>query len=87
MKVKLDYGNTTINYSVVKTKRRKTSEIIVDKDIVEIRAPFNKSDLEIRNIITANANICVDTLDCIKYIKSAYEKMRTSSESRIKSFG
>ena len=56
MIVKLEYGNTSINYSVVKTKRRKTSEIIVDKDIVEIRAPFNKSDLEIRNIVKDKAN-------------------------------
>ena len=56
MKGKLDYGNTTINYYVVKTKRRKTSEIIVDKDRVEVRTPFTKSDNEIRNIVKAKAN-------------------------------
>ena len=37
LKGKLDFGNTMINYSVIKTKRRKTSEIIVDKDTVESR--------------------------------------------------
>jgi predicted metal-dependent hydrolase len=56
LKGKLDYGNTTINYSVIKTKRRKTSEIIVDKEIVEIRTPFNKPDQEIRNIVKDKAN-------------------------------
>ena len=56
LKGKLDYGNITISYSVVKTKRRKTSEIIVDKDTVEIRTPFNKPDKEIRNIVKDKAN-------------------------------
>ena len=56
MKGKLDYGNTTINYYVVKTKRRKTSEIIVDKDRVEVRTPFTKSDNEIRNIVKGKGN-------------------------------
>ena len=35
LKGNLDYGKITINYSIIKTKRRKTSEIIVDKDKVE----------------------------------------------------
>ena len=52
----MHYGNTTINYSVIKTKRRKTSEIIVDKDTVEIRTPFDKPDHEIRNIVKDKAN-------------------------------
>ena len=56
MKGKLRYGNTTINYSIIKTKRRKTSEIIVDKDTVEIRTPFNKPNHEIRNIVKDKAN-------------------------------
>jgi predicted metal-dependent hydrolase len=44
LKGKLAYGNITIDYSVVKTRRRKTSEIIVDKDTIEIRTPYNKPD-------------------------------------------
>ena len=57
LKGKLDYGNTTINYSVIKTKRRKTSEITVDKDIVEIRTPYDKPDQEIRNIVKDKASM------------------------------
>ena len=38
------------------TRRRKTSEIIVDKDMVEIRTPFDKPDQEIRNIVKDKAN-------------------------------
>lgn len=56
LKEKFAYGNITINYSVIKTKRRKTSEIIVDKDLVEIRTPFDKPDQEIRNIVKGKAN-------------------------------
>ena len=47
---KLQYGNTTINYTVIRSgRRRKTSEIIVKKDgTVVVRAPFDKpvSDIE-----------------------------------------
>jgi predicted metal-dependent hydrolase len=53
---KLIYGSDIIEYSVVKTRRRKTSEVIVDKDTVEIRAPIDKPDQEIRNIIKDKAN-------------------------------
>jgi len=53
---KLNYGSDVIEYSVVKTNRRKTSEVIVDKDTVEIRAPIDKPDQEIRNIIKDKAN-------------------------------
>jgi predicted metal-dependent hydrolase len=52
----IDYGNTTISYSIIKTKRRKTSEIIVDNDRVEIRTPLDKPDQEIRNIVKDKAN-------------------------------
>ena len=56
MKGEIEYGNTTIEYSIIKTRRRKTSEIIVDKDIVEIRTPFDKPNYEIRNIVKDKAN-------------------------------
>ena len=53
---KLNYGSDIIEYSIVKTNRRKTSEVIVGKDTVEIRAPIDKPDQEIRNIIKDKAN-------------------------------
>ncbi len=50
LKQKLDYGNATIEYSIVKSKRIKTSEIIVDADNVLIRTPFDKPLSEIDKI-------------------------------------
>jgi predicted metal-dependent hydrolase len=54
-KQKLNYGNKTIEYSIIKSKRVKTSEITVDKDEVIIRTPFNKSASEIRKMIQQKA--------------------------------
>ena len=51
MKGKVRYGNSVIEYSVVKSKRRKTSEIRVDNSGVEIRTPQNKKSNEIKRII------------------------------------
>ena len=48
---KLRYGNSVIKYNVVKSKRRKTSEIRVDDTGVEIRTPITKKDSEIQDII------------------------------------
>src|SRR5215218_5485490 len=45
------YGNRKINYTLVKSKRRKTSEVIVDKDEITIRAPFDKPILEVEKIL------------------------------------
>src|ERR671931_263127 len=54
---KLEYGNSTINYTVMKSgRRRKTSEIIVKKDgKVTVRAPFDKSISDIEGFIQKNA--------------------------------
>jgi len=48
---KLRYGNSIIKYNVVKSKRRKTSEIRVDESGVEIRTPIIKKDSEIQELI------------------------------------
>lgn len=48
---KIKYGNSVIEYSVVKSKRRKTSEIIVDKTGVVIRTPLRKPTSEIKKIV------------------------------------
>jgi|tagenome__1003787_1003787.scaffolds.fasta_scaffold20276031_2 predicted metal-dependent hydrolase len=45
------YGNKNIEYTLIQSKRRKTCEVIVDKDGVTIRAPFNKSIIEIEHIL------------------------------------
>lgn len=48
---KIRYGNDIIVYSIVKSKRRKTSEIRVSTNGVEIRTPITKKDSDIQNII------------------------------------
>ncbi|MBM3896857.1 MAG: M48 family metallopeptidase, partial [Thaumarchaeota archaeon] len=48
---KVRFGNSLIEYSVVKSKRRKTSEIIVDKNGVMVRAPSSKPNSEIKKIV------------------------------------
>ena len=51
MKNKIRYGKTIIQYKVVKSKRRKTSEIIVDEKGVEVRTPITKKDSQIKQLV------------------------------------
>ena len=51
MKQKIKFGKSTIEYSIIKSKRTKTSQIVVDKDNVIVRTPFMKSKSEIQDII------------------------------------
>lgn len=51
MKGKVRFGNSVINYSVVKSKRRKTSQIVVDKTGVLVRTPLHKSNQEVKRIV------------------------------------
>jgi predicted metal-dependent hydrolase len=45
------YGTRKIDYILIKSKRRKTSEVIVDKDEITIRAPFDKTIPEIEKVL------------------------------------
>jgi predicted metal-dependent hydrolase len=45
------YGTRKIDYILIQSKRRKTSEVIVDKDEITIRAPFDKSIPEIEKVL------------------------------------
>jgi predicted metal-dependent hydrolase len=47
----LRYGNTTVDYDLVRSKRRKTCEIIVDKTKVTVRAPYEKTLYEVEMIL------------------------------------
>ena len=53
---KLHYGTSIIDYSVVRSRRRKTSEIIVDDENVIVRTPYDKSIEEINDIVRRKAN-------------------------------
>ncbi len=55
-KRKIKYGTSTIPYHIIKSKRIKTSEIIVESDKVTIRTPLNKSQSDIEGIISGKAS-------------------------------
>jgi len=55
-KGKIQYGTITIPYNIVKSKRIKTSEIIVESHKVTIRTPLNKSQSDIEGIISGKAS-------------------------------
>ena len=48
---KVRFGNVTIPYSIIKSNRRKTSQITVDKDSVVVRTPSSKTTSEIKKIV------------------------------------
>ena len=52
----IKYGNSRIVYSIKKSKRRKTSEIHVDKKSVEIIVPETKSLSEIKKMVEGKRN-------------------------------
>ena len=39
MKGKLQYGSVSIPYSIIQTKRKKTMQIFIEKDTVDVIAP------------------------------------------------
>ena len=45
------FGNAKIPYSIIKSNRRKTSQITVDKDSVVVRTPSSKTTAEIKKIV------------------------------------
>ncbi len=53
---KIKHGNSIIEYSVIKSKRRKTSQIMVDGDEVIIRTPLTKNNSEVKKIIESKAS-------------------------------
>ena len=55
-KHELHYGTSVIKYSVIKSRRIKTSELIVDNNEILVRTPFDKPDHEIQKIIQNKAN-------------------------------
>ncbi len=53
---KIKYGTSVIEYSVIKSNRRKTSQIMVDGEEVIVRTPLRKDDSEIKKIIKNKAS-------------------------------
>ena len=48
---KIKYGNSVVRYNLIKSSRRKTSQITVTADGITIRVPQTKSALDIKNMI------------------------------------
>src|SRR5215207_6883417 len=55
-KYKVKYGTTTIPYYVIKTRRIKTSEVIVDADTITVRTPYDKDKTEIQKLVLDKAS-------------------------------
>jgi len=53
---KIKYGNSVIEYSVIKSRRRKTSQIMVDGEEVIVRTPLTKDNSAIKKIIQNKAS-------------------------------
>jgi predicted metal-dependent hydrolase len=54
---KVQYGTVTISYDIIRSKRIKTSEIIVDADNkIIIRTPLGKDICKIRNLVLGKAS-------------------------------
>jgi predicted metal-dependent hydrolase len=54
-KDKVRYGTTTISYHIIKTKRIKASELIVDAYTITVRIPYNKDKKEIQRLVSDKA--------------------------------
>jgi predicted metal-dependent hydrolase len=52
----LQFGSKTIEYSVIPSRRIKTSEIIVDANEIIVRTPYNKTASEVQKIIKNKAD-------------------------------
>ena len=48
---KIKYGNSVIQYELIKSKRRKKSQITVTSDGVTVRTPQTKTTNDVRNMI------------------------------------
>jgi len=55
-KGKVRYGTTTISYDIIKTRRTKTSEVIVDADTITVRTPYDKDKAEIKRLVLDKAS-------------------------------
>jgi predicted metal-dependent hydrolase len=68
------YGNKTIEYILIQSKRRKTIEVIVDKDQITIRSPFDKPIKEIQQMLN----------DKIKWISQKQKEIQIEKPEIIK---
>jgi len=87
MKYKVRYGSSQITYSIVKSKRRKTSQIIVDKYKVEIRVPDTKTNEQIKKMIEGKKRWIFRKQLEFKSIHAEASKLRYVQDSFVPYFG
>jgi predicted metal-dependent hydrolase len=54
-KDRVKYGTITIPYQIIKTRRIKTSEVIVDADTITVRTPYDKKKTDIKKLVLDKA--------------------------------
>lgn len=87
MKNHIKFGSKTIPYTVLKTKRRKTSEISVDKDNVVVRTISTKTNEEIKQMVKQKAKWIFEKQEQFKKQKSAIVKPIFSKDSTVPYLG
>ena len=81
------YGEQKIEYTLVKSKRRKTSEIIVDEDEIILRTPFHKSVSEADKLVGSKIKWIIDKQNNYREKRSHIAKPDFSVDSRIPYLG
>ncbi len=84
---KIKFGSTVIPYTIFKTKRRKTSQISVDKDNVVVRTLLTKSNDEIKQMLQQKAKWIFEKQDQFKKQKSAIVKPTFSKDTTVPYLG
>ena len=86
-KDKVKYGTTTIPYYIIKTRRTKTSEVIVDADTITVRTPYNKDKREIRRLVLDKAGWIIKKQKEHKEIKPELIKPSFKENTTLPYFG
>ena len=78
MKGELQYGDTVIPYDIIQTKRKKTLQIFVEKDIVVVRAPESQNLSEITQLLQNRAGWIFNSQLKLKDRKTVVNKLENS---------
>lgn len=84
---RLRFGDSEIKYRVVRSNRRKTSELFVDSSVVLIRTPSKKSAKEIEGIIKAKADWIVKKQNEYEQMKNQMRRPTFEPDSKLPYLG
>jgi len=87
MKGKIKFSDSSIKYSIIQSKRRKTSEIIVDKDGVTIRTSSTQSLPQIKQTIEKKADWIYKKQIELKKIPLLFQKSTFELGSKLPYLG